>query len=57
MKKTPINPFDSNSENRYKAFEEMRAEAPVHEVVGGDWESFAEEEMNAARANLSFGHE
>lgn len=35
MKQTKINPFDSQSENRYKAFEEMRAEAPVHETVGG----------------------
>ena len=35
MKKTQINPFDSKSQNRYKAFEEMRAEAPVHEAVGG----------------------
>ena len=35
MKKTPINPFDSKSENRYAAFEEMRAQAPVHETQGG----------------------
>ena len=35
MKKTQINPFDSKSDNRYKAFEKMRAEAPVHEVAGG----------------------
>ena len=35
MKKTPINPFDSKSENRYKAFAQMRAEAPVHETQGG----------------------
>ena len=35
MKKAPINPFDSKSENRYEAFRAMRGEAPVHEVPGG----------------------
>ena len=35
MKKTQIDPFDSKSENRYKAFEQMRAEAPVHETSRG----------------------
>lgn len=35
MKKQQINPFDSNSQNRYEAFREMREEAPVHETVGG----------------------
>ncbi|MEE2673039.1 MAG: cytochrome P450, partial [Myxococcota bacterium] len=35
MKKTQINPFDSKSENRYQAFEEMRAESPVHETSQG----------------------
>ena len=35
MKKSELNPFDSESENRYAAFEEMRAEARVHDVLGG----------------------
>jgi cytochrome P450 len=35
MKKSEINPFDSESENRYEAFRAMRAEAPVHETEGG----------------------
>ena len=35
MNKTQINPFDSKSENRYKAFRQMRAEAPVHETSTG----------------------
>ena len=35
MKKTQINPFDSKSENRYEAFRQMRAEAPVHETSTG----------------------
>ena len=34
MKKLQINPFDSRSEKRYKAFQEMRGEAPVHDVPG-----------------------
>ena len=34
MKNSEINPFDSKSENRYHAFEKMRAKAPVHEVAG-----------------------
>jgi len=35
MKIEKINPFDSNSAKRYEAFREMRADAPVHEVLGG----------------------
>lgn len=35
MKKARINPDDSKSENRYAAFRELRAEAPVHETGGG----------------------
>ncbi len=35
MKKSQINPFDSESENRYEAFRAMRADAPVHETEGG----------------------
>ena len=35
MKKTRVNPFDSKSENRYKAFAQMRAEASVHETQAG----------------------
>jgi len=35
MKKSEINPFDSESENRYAAFREMRAESPVHQTAGG----------------------
>ena len=34
MKKAPINPFDSESENRHEAFRAMRREAAVHEVAG-----------------------
>jgi cytochrome P450 len=35
MKKTEIDPFDSESETRYEAFRRMRAEGPIHEVPGG----------------------
>lgn len=35
MKKIEVDPFDSESENRYAAFQEMRDEAPVHDVAGG----------------------
>jgi cytochrome P450 len=35
MKKSEINPYDSNSANRYASFQEMRATAPVHEAAGG----------------------
>ena len=35
MKKIEVDPFDSESENRYAAFQEMREEAPVHDVAGG----------------------
>jgi len=35
MKKSELDPFDSESENRYAAFEEMRSEGPVHDVLGG----------------------
>jgi cytochrome P450 len=35
VKKSKVNPFDSNSANRYASFEEMRASAPVHEAAGG----------------------
>lgn len=35
MNKSEINPFDSESANRYEAFSEMRADAPIHETEGG----------------------
>lgn len=35
MKKSEINPFDSNSATRYASFQEMRSTAPVHEATGG----------------------
>ena len=35
MKKARIDPFDSKSENRYAAFRDMRADAPIHDTEGG----------------------
>lgn len=35
MIKSDVDPFDSESQNRYQAFREMRAAAPVHETAGG----------------------
>lgn len=35
MTKAMVDPFDSESENRYEAFRAMRTEAPVHETRGG----------------------
>jgi cytochrome P450 len=35
MKKTEVNPFDSESANRYEAFRQMRSEGPIHQTEGG----------------------
>ena len=35
MKKAGVNPFDPQSDIRYAALRDMRAEGPVHEIVGG----------------------
>jgi cytochrome P450 len=34
MKRTEIDPFDTDSNKRYAAFREMRSQAPVHELPG-----------------------
>ena len=61
MKPPQINPFDSKSENRYAAFREMRAEAPVHETAGGQRFAVSQKAVEAGLASVesfvgSFGN-
>jgi len=34
IRRSAVDPFDSDAEKRYEAFREMRAQAPIHEVPG-----------------------